>query len=258
MIGSNNEQVVIYIPGLTDGLLAQGFLPFLAKQLNPEGISLIQFIMSSSYGQYGTCSLSTDVEDIDKLISFLIERKKVKLIGLIGHSTGCQDIVTYLKEGKHANKICCAILQGPVSDREYMGMYPMTDTINKQAENLVKAGNGWHFMHPKMYSVPITASRYYSLTGKMTPEDMFSSDIPEPTLKQIFSHIKIPTLWVFSENDECVPATIKAADLVKRIQNNVSGCQVILLPQETHQIKDPALFVQKSTSFITSEFFGSY
>jgi triacylglycerol esterase/lipase EstA (alpha/beta hydrolase family) len=36
---------------------------------------------------------------------------------LLGHSTGCQDIVMYMKQGAHRDKVHATILQAPVSDR---------------------------------------------------------------------------------------------------------------------------------------------
>ncbi|KNC74984.1 hypothetical protein, variant, partial [Sphaeroforma arctica JP610] len=77
-----------------------------------------------SLGSYGHCTLQDDVQDLDSLMASLIERfgklykRKPKFV-LMGHSTGCQDTVTYLKSGRYATFVSAVILQAPVSDREY-------------------------------------------------------------------------------------------------------------------------------------------
>ena len=35
-------------------------------------------------------------------------------------------------------------------------------------------------------------------TGKLTDDDMFSSDLTDSELRNIFKHINIETLWVYS------------------------------------------------------------
>jgi hypothetical protein len=39
-------------------------------------------------------------------------------------------------------------------------------------------------------------------TGRLTPDDLFSSDLTDGELETLFAHVNIPTLWVWSMKDE--------------------------------------------------------
>lgn len=57
--------------------------------------------MSSSYTGFGHCTLQTDCDDLDKLLNYLEQQEGTEAVGMVGHSTGCQDAVYFLKHGKH-------------------------------------------------------------------------------------------------------------------------------------------------------------
>ena len=59
---------------------------------------------------------------------------------------------------------------------------------------------------PGVFNTPITCERYASLSGRMTDDDMFSSDLTEGELGKILGHLDVPCLWVFSGDDEYAPA----------------------------------------------------
>jgi hypothetical protein len=60
--------------------------------------SLLQPILSSSYTGFGHGTLDRDVMEIHEFIQYIIQyRNATQNIILIGHSTGCQQIVHYLK-----------------------------------------------------------------------------------------------------------------------------------------------------------------
>ena len=85
---------------------------------------MIQPILRSSYCQFGTQTLDTDVEDLNNLVKFLKETRGNDIqVSIIGHSTGCQIAVHFCKTSQFA-KDCIEkiILQAPVSDREAMVM----------------------------------------------------------------------------------------------------------------------------------------
>jgi triacylglycerol esterase/lipase EstA (alpha/beta hydrolase family) len=86
------KQQVIFIGGLTDGLLATDYLEPLAIALDKEKWSLVQLLMSSSYSGFGTSSLKQDAQEIDQLINHLINKENSEGVVLLGHSTGCQVI----------------------------------------------------------------------------------------------------------------------------------------------------------------------
>jgi triacylglycerol esterase/lipase EstA (alpha/beta hydrolase family) len=108
------KQQVIFIGGLTDGLLATDYVVPLANALQEEKWSLVQPLLSSSYIGYGTSSLKEDAIEIEKLINYLIYEEQSEGVVLVGHSTGCQDIVHYLRTGGHCSRaVRGAILQVP-------------------------------------------------------------------------------------------------------------------------------------------------
>ncbi|CAN0165528.1 unnamed protein product, partial [Pylaiella littoralis] len=61
----------VFVPGLTDGLLALDYLPALGAALERLGYSLVQPVLSSSYKGYGTSSLHQDVQELDELLGYL-------------------------------------------------------------------------------------------------------------------------------------------------------------------------------------------
>ena len=77
--------------------------------------------MRSSGNSFGNTTIWDDVEDIKEILKHIINNNEIKDIFLIGHSTGCQDILCLFK--KEINKefpIRKCILQGPVSDRDFV------------------------------------------------------------------------------------------------------------------------------------------
>jgi pimeloyl-ACP methyl ester carboxylesterase len=133
----------------------------LANALQEEKWSLVQPLLSSSYIGYGTSSLKEDAIEIEKLINYLIYEEQSEGVVLVGHSTGCQDIVHYLRTGGHCSRaVRGAILQAPVSDREYWATLPGTQPMLELAEKMIQEDKGNDLM-PREASpqAPITASR---------------------------------------------------------------------------------------------------
>lgn len=71
-------------------------------------------------------------------------------ICLLGHSTGCQDVVHYLRTGKLKKYVVSAVLQAPVSDRESIltlpkecqdAVQPAVDMARQMVEE--DRGNDW-------------------------------------------------------------------------------------------------------------------
>ena len=113
---------VVFVPGLTDGPMSLKYLPALADALanaNPSW-RLVQPVLSSSYLGFGVSDLATDVLELDALLDSIPPDDGP--IALIGHSTGCQDTVAYLRDGAHADRVVAAVLQAPVSDRQAMAL----------------------------------------------------------------------------------------------------------------------------------------
>lgn len=111
---------VIFLGGLLDGYHAVPYLPTLGRALALRGVSLIQVMLSSSNIGYGTSSLLQDTQELDILFAFLREERAKTRLFVIGHSTGCQQIIFHSHHGLHKSAVQGIILQGPVSDREFM------------------------------------------------------------------------------------------------------------------------------------------
>jgi|Transcript_6971 pimeloyl-ACP methyl ester carboxylesterase len=225
---------VVFIPGLTDGPLGLSYLHSLSEELQNFTLRdvhtpfrLLMPTLSSSYLGFGVSSLEQDVEEIDALLNSVPmgERKNNPLV-LIGHSTGCQDLVRYMRDGANAKYVSGVIFQAPVSDREGMELEHGKDAIAEAralAEAECAAGRGQELMPrstPGVFNTPITYERYASLSGRATADDMFSSDLTQDELGDILGHLSgVPCLWVFSGDDEYVPPPVKAnyESLARRI-----------------------------------------
>jgi hypothetical protein len=83
---------VVFLGGLTDGLLALDYLPPLDALLASKGVALVQPLLSSSYKGFGTATLEQDALEIDDLLEWLAGNGgfATTRIVLWGHSTGAQ------------------------------------------------------------------------------------------------------------------------------------------------------------------------
>ena len=108
-----SEYVLIYIGGLSDTLLSTPFTSELSDFCTQDKIQLI-IPQLRTMPNYRTFSISCDVEDVHKIV----EANHGKKIILLGHSTGCQVSMLYLKTHGSSN-LNQVILQAPVSDVEY-------------------------------------------------------------------------------------------------------------------------------------------
>jgi len=215
----NSTHFFISIGGLTDGFLGLPYIEQLAKKLNEKNWSLIQILLSSSYSGYGTSSLKQDSEEIDQLLGYLQSTRSLKELILCGHSTGCQDVLFYLKNPstKHKNLVHKIILQAAVSDHDYMATLPNFQQYFDYATRKVLEGKGHELMDMGAHSIPITAYRYHSLGGLKTDDDMFSESLTDDDLRSIYSHKPVPTLLVNSGGDEYVPKSVDGKKLTERI-----------------------------------------
>ncbi|KAM7260017.1 hypothetical protein ACFE04_015758 [Oxalis oulophora] len=235
------KQQVIFIGGLTDGFLATDYLEPLAIALDKEKWSLVQFLMTSSYTGYGTSSLQQDASEIDRLISYLINKENSEGVVLVGHSTGCQDIVHYM----HTNAACSravrgVILQAPVSDREYKATLPETAELIDLASTMRKEGRGSELMPREADPcAPISADRYYSLSAYNGDDDLFSSDLSDDQLKTRLGHMSnTPCQVIFSMADEYVPDYVDKKALVERLCKAMGGAEKAEIEHGNHSLSN--------------------
>ncbi|WMV10395.1 hypothetical protein MTR67_003780 [Solanum verrucosum] len=150
-----------------------------------------------------------DAMELDQLISYLINKEDSEGVVLLGHSTGCQDIVYYMRTNAACSRaVRAAILQAPVSDREYKATLPDTASMIDLASNMISEGRESELMPREANpDAPITAFRYHSLCAYNGEDDLFSSDFSDDQLKQKLGHMSnTPCQVIFSMGDELCKA----------------------------------------------------
>ncbi len=224
---SSVQNTLLFVGGLSDGLLTVPYVARLAQVL-PPSYALIEVLLSSSYSGWGTSSLDKDCAEISECITYLRNKRPSGKMVVMGHSTGCQDAIHYLTGGKAESRppIDGVIIQASVSDREATVelLAGIIDESVRVAQELVKAGRGeellpfsvtGHFLH-----TPICARRWLSLASpdKKGEDDLFSSDLEDDQLRRTFGSLpaRSPLCILYSGNDEYVPKFVDREALVKK------------------------------------------
>ncbi|KAF9169625.1 hypothetical protein BGX21_010446 [Mortierella sp. AD011] len=239
----NSTASVVFIGGLLDGYHALPYLPLLGKTLAEQvGMSLIQVMLSSSHMGYGISSLQEDVKELDVLFDFLLEKRAKTRLFIVGHSTGCQDAISYACYGKHKEAIQGIVLQGPVSDREFMASsMDMYGKYLRLAQRMINDGKGQELMVREVDVAPLTAYRFNSLASVGGDDDMFSSDIPFEKMQELFGQVKSPLIMVHSGKDEYIPEQINKDKLISQLAAACPTCAgAIVLSDADHAISDQA------------------
>eukprot|EP00249_Psilotum_nudum_P010778 c22763_g1_i1 orf=351-1220(+) len=237
----NFKLQVIFIGGLTDGFFATEYVEPLARALEAEKWSLVQPLLTSSYVGFGISSLKQDALELEQLVTHLINKEASEGVMLLGHSTGCQDIVYYMRTGSPGSRaVRGAILQAPVSDREYRASLPGTAGFIDLAESMIKEGREGDLMPREACpEAPISAYRYRSLCAFMGDDDMFSSDMTDQQLKLRLSHmLRVPCQVIFSMADEYVPDYVDKPALVQRICNAMGGAEKVEIEWGNHSLSN--------------------
>ena len=72
--------------------------------------------MSSSYLGFGHGSLDRDTAELEALMRFLHDHRSAENFAIVGHSTGCQNAVHFMKHGdeelKHMVKVSVHAIEG--------------------------------------------------------------------------------------------------------------------------------------------------
>ena len=222
---------LIVIGGLSDGLLPVPYLQELHDEICGcvgDGVggddgggdtdtsslwSIVQPTLRSSYTGFGHGSLERDCDDLCKLLMYLSMYRGAQRFALLGHSTGCQDLVYFWKQ-QHAtksgnsnndkgtilpaeikSKIKLLILQAPVSDRE--GVEESDESLPSKiqyAQSLVDNGQGDEMVPRSYFWTPLTAQRFLDLHQRNGNDDFFSSDFSDDELIERLSHISKDSL----------------------------------------------------------------
>lgn len=250
------KHVLLFIGGLYDTFNAPRYVNDIAALFpthEAQEWRVMHVQLSSNGRSWGIFDIDRDIEEITVCIEFL--RSKLFSadldVCLMGHSTGCQDIMRYLtapnpldSKPKRA-KIQGAILQAPVSDRDGIlqsisdgpkakeayesAMRIAAETTDPRNTilplNITKALFG---------PCPVSVSRFLSLVSPESPEnpsteDFFSHDLKDASLKATFGRIgrsrllerRVPgdaeaILVLMSDSDEHVRNDVNQKSLLAR------------------------------------------
>ena len=211
------SNALVLIPGMTDGFLSMAYTSSLSNALQKIDYSVVLIQISSSFLQFGFGSIQNDCKEITTLISFLKKEMKFRKIVLLGHSTGAQDTLYFLSHGHTKELVDAVVLQGAVSDRDYILSEPSLLKMLEQAHKYKAEGSVDSFLEDYLFCAPITARRFLSVAERLSDEDMFSADLTEEELRSILEPIRIPILLCFSSKDEFVPDHSAYKDTTERM-----------------------------------------
>lgn len=262
----------ILLGGLSDGLWPVPYTMSLYETaiLPNKEWSLVQPVLSSSYTGFGHGSLDRDTRELDELFDYLVQKEHQQHpkeastgeinLAMIGHSTGCQNAIHYLKHGKHRDRVKVVALQAPVSDREHAQLEHDYETNLQIAKALRDEGRPDEMMPRSAFWAPITASRFLDLQEFGGSDDYFSSDFADQELVERLKHVgqlsDRRVLVAFSGADEYVPQTIDTTRLLDRLVGAMnSQCSTerpvaigLHLPRANHNLsltpEDSETFVQ--------------
>lgn len=258
----NTTNKCILIGGLSDGLIPTPYTKDLEVACHEIGWSLVQPILSSSYVGFGNGTLKRDTEEICSLMQYLIHHRQAENFALVGHSTGCQNSVHFMKYGEVElmKRVKVIALQAPVSDREGP-MEQMDYESNIQfARKLQDQGREEDMMPRSCFWAPITAARFLSLQDFGGDDDFFSSDLDDVELSLRLKHIGqrgdqtgLKVLVASSGNDEYVPSFVDKELLLERLCNamnaeaqNHDTAIPLMIPNGNHNLsekEDKEIFV---------------
>lgn len=233
----------ILLGGLSDGLLPVPYVTALSELCTRQGWSLVQPLFSSSYTGFGIGSLDQDVIELDELIVYLQQHRHCQRVCCVGHSTGCQDIVHYLKT-QQRHRLDGAVLQAPVSDREHASMSPEYEPNLQLAQEMRTTGQLDELMPRNSLWAPITVSRYLDLNERGGNDDYFSSDFSDAELVDRLRHVGTScdnVLVAYSGSDEYVPPTVDSQQLVYRLVAAMNtdaslSARALYLPHANHNL----------------------
>lgn len=183
-------------------------------------------LISASYTGWGASSLSQDAAEMGECVAYFRRLRPGAKIVLMGHSTGCQDVMKYLTGDGSRPAVDGAILQTPSSDREALvDMLPrrVYDESVEVARRMLRAGDGEEMVPRRFgdfFGAPCTARRWLSLASpdRQGDDDYFSSDLADDRLRETFGHVPrcTPLCVLLSERDEFTPAFVDKSDLLER------------------------------------------
>ncbi|EXJ91929.1 hypothetical protein A1O3_00479 [Capronia epimyces CBS 606.96] len=219
---SNPPNVLLFVGGLYDNFRSPSYVDDLAALFlrdTPNQKWRVMHVQLSSAGKsFGLYDLDRDVEEIGTAINYIrasVTQSPTSPVVLMGHSTGCQDLIHYLvsplKNSKNSSNsrpvVSGAIFQAPVSDREAIMRDVNDDQATRQAyesclsiaESTPKDKHAMtilplHISKQCLGPAPLNITRFLSLASPGSPDnpamdDYFSSDLSDRRLLDTFGRI---------------------------------------------------------------------
>ncbi len=250
-VPSGGRRALIAVGGLSCGLLFAEYIPLLQRELASTGTFLCQPLLSSSHDSWGTSSVSRDAEELDMLLEHLHAAYGFEEFVLLGHSTGCQDAVMYLRKFAASRargfRVTKVVLQGPVSDREYLAwsMGPAIEEKIALCRRLEGEGRGDDVAFMFRWEeggdgIPMTSRRFLSLACAGGEDDMFSST--DLDLEEALSSLRgVKTLVLMSGADECQCGYIDPAAIGRRLVDAIGDSAALeVIEGGVHDLKGAA------------------
>ncbi|KAF1948513.1 DUF1749-domain-containing protein [Byssothecium circinans] len=197
---------LLWLGGLGDGLLTVSYPRAIATSLPPTW-RIAEVLTSSSYRGWATGSLQQDAKQLGLCVEYFRSLRPGGKIVLMGHSTGCQDIMEYLV-GTGAQQraiVDGVVLQAGVSDRE--------------AWDGMGGADGGGTAVGRLFGHGVSAYRAWSLLCRGGDDDFFSSDLGDEVLGKTFGRVGGRTgrvMMVWGERDEYVPRGVDGGKLLSR------------------------------------------
>ncbi|KAL8671437.1 MAG: hypothetical protein Q9168_004066 [Polycauliona sp. 1 TL-2023] len=227
-VSPNNS--LMFVGGLNDALLTIPYAQDLAAAL-PPSYSFIEVLLSSAFSGWGHSSISQDVDELAQCVEYFQSLRPGGKVVLMGNSTGCQDVLSYLSFPGSRPRVDGGILQAPVSDREAIQMfYPAEEyrKYNELARQWVTEGKGDHMLPNEislqLMGARVTAHRWLSLASPgpqhAGEDDLFSSDLGDGRFESTFGVAGkrgVALMILFSDNDGFVPKSVDKQALVARM-----------------------------------------
>lgn len=232
---SHAYNTLIFLGGLSDGLLTVPYVPRIVSALPPSW-TLVEPILSSSYRQFGIASLGEDVAQVAQLVEYIHTLRPKGKVVLLGHSTGSQQAMHYSILPGCRPKINGAIFQASASDREALAsLLPSEDyhSICAVAQTYISEGRGEDILPFEMtasvfQTTPLSAKRWISLASPGPDhegeDDYFSSDFNDEKLRRIFGQLGQTgdrVSFLYGGSDQFVPNTIDKLKLVSSWHEHV-------------------------------------
>ncbi|MCL4437611.1 alpha/beta fold hydrolase [Patescibacteria group bacterium] len=142
-------------------------------------------------------------DDIQGAVNFA-KKRGAKDIYLAGHSTGCQKITYWASRKNNQRQVKGLILLAPLSDYSIALAFDKNGKLGravKFARALVKKGKKHELMPKDLWSDPLDAQRFLSLSTPNSAEEIFSYAQPKK-YPRIFKAVKLPVMAILAEKDE--------------------------------------------------------